>query len=189
MNILSNKRKRKKLKIIRVKKESSATKKINLGIEFLRMILSFLIVLVHNFNANGTKLQSFPINNLPYYVPFFMLISFYFSFNSLASRKIERIKQRLIRILFPYMGWPIIFWLHNNRHKLFKGKAKLKNLYYQLLIGCGIHGVMWFLFNLLFISLFFLIIFFFFKKYFLIVLFIIEIFCYSFHYSKYNNKF
>ena len=192
MNILSNKKKRKKLKklkIIRVKNENAAKKKINLGIEFLRMILSFLIILVHNFNPNRTKIQSFPIKNLPYYVPFFMLISFYFSFNSLASRNTEKIKQRLIRILFPYMGWPIIFWLHINRYNIFKGKVKIKNLYYQLLIGCGIYGVMWFLFNLLFISLFFTIIVFFFKKYFLIVLFIIEIFCYSFHYSKYNKKF
>ena len=153
------------------------------------MILSFLIVLVHEFNPKKTKLQLFPLKNLAYYVPLFMLISFYFSFNSLSSRKTEKIKQRLIRVLVPYMGYPILFWLYLNRYTIFKGKANIKNLYYQLLIGCGTNCHLWFLFNLLFLTLFYIIIVYFFKKHFFIVLIIIEIFCYSFHYSKYKTKF
>ena len=169
-----------------------AIKKINLGIEFLRMILAFLIVLVHNFGGRKNKLERFPMENLSYYVPAFMMLSFYFSYNSLDTRNIEKIKQRFIRILYPYIGWSIIIWLGNNylhnKHKI-KGIILIKNIYYQLLIGCGLHGIFWYLFNLLFISLFFTIIVLLFKNYLLFSLFITEIFCYSFAYSKYDQKF
>ena len=181
-----NKIKEKKSLIIKRKKEKEknlesrnlSKKQINLGIELLRMILSFLIVLVHNFFYSSSRIQQFPVNNLPYYVPLFMLISFYFSFNSLSSRNIDRIKQRFIRILYPYIGWPIILWLRENYYNYKRGKKELiliKNLYYQILIGCGLHGLLWFLFNLLFLSLFFTIIVFIFKKYSIVVLFLINI--------------
>ena len=181
-----NKIKEKKSLIIKRKKEKEknlesrnlSKKQINLGIELLRMILSFLIVLVHNFSYSRSRIQRFPVYNLPYYVPLFMLISFYFSFNSLSSRNIDRIKQRFIRILYPYIGWPIILWLRENYYNYKRGKKELiliKNLYYQILISCGLHGLLWFLSDLLFLSLFFTIIVFIFKKYSIVVLFFINI--------------
>ena len=140
------------------KKTNLSVKKINFGIEFLRMILSSLIVLVHNFNHRNTRLQTFPIRNLAYYIPTFLVISFYFTYNSFISRNIAKIKQRFIRILFPYMGWPIIFWIRNvYLHYKYRRNENIliKNLCYQLLIGAGTYGIFWFLFNLLFYSFFF----------------------------------
>ena len=170
-----------------------AKKNINLGIELLRMILSFLIVLVHDYIRRvNTKIAMFPNRFLPYYVPCFFLIGFYFSFNTIVSRNIDKIKQRFIRIIIPYMGWPIIFWLENNyyyyRYRIYS-RTQFKFLYTQLLIGCGLHGILWFLFNLLFISILFTIFVFMFKKCFLIFLFLLTIICYRFEFSIYQNIF
>ena len=93
-------------------------RKVNLGIEILRMILSFLIVVIHFYNRSfaTSPLRSFPFKNLGFYIPTFFVISFYFSHDCFVSRNIPKIKQRFQRIL----------------------------------IGYGIHGVFWFLFNLIF---------------------------------------
>lgn len=182
-----------KSKISKVfKKRNSTIKKINFGIEFLRMILSLLVVLVHNFNYRNTKLQTFPIRNLPYYIPTFLIISFYFSFNTFASRNIEKMKQRFIRILFPYIGWPIIFWIRGIYLHYIYGRNEnilLKNLFYQLLIGDGTYGIFWFLFNLIFCSFFFGIIILLFKQKYLFVLALVYLACYDFGHSKYHKKF
>lgn len=138
-------------------------KKIYSGIEILRMILSFLILLVHCYNKSysNNKSISFAYLLLGFYVPTFFIISFYFSYKTFKSKNINKIKQRFTRILIPYIIWPIIFWLKYNFFNIFSGKKDkniFKNLYYQLLIGHGFYGVFWFLFNLIFHSLFFTII-------------------------------
>ena len=80
-------------------------KKLYLGTEILRMILSFFIVVVHLHNKNGTNIifKSFAILNLEFYVPTFFIISFYFSYKIFVSENINKIKQRFIRIL-PYFN-------------------------------------------------------------------------------------
>ena len=138
-------------------------RKVNLGIEILRMILSFLIVVIHFYNRSfaTSPLRSFPFKNLGFYIPTFFVISFYFSHDCFVSRNIPKIKQRFQRILIPYFIWPYFFWIRNNFYNYYYGtqlRSKFKNLYYQLLIGYGIHGVFWFLFNLIFISVLFIII-------------------------------
>ena len=120
------------------------------------------------------------------------LIAFYFSFFTLASKNIDKLKQRFIRILIPYMGWPILFWFENNYYYYrygINGKIQVKYLYQQLLIGCGLYGILWFLFNLLFISILFTIFVFLFNKFFLYFLLIIAIISYIFEFSIYENMF
>ena len=63
----------------------------------------------------------------------------------------------------------------------------VKNLYYQLLIGCGIHGIFWYLFNLIFISLFMVIIIFMFKKNCIYILFLICLMIVILNYLNYIN--
>ena len=53
--------------------------KINLGIELLRMILSFLVVLVHFYENKKSKFYFFLFQNLPYYVPCFFFTFMNFS--------------------------------------------------------------------------------------------------------------
>lgn len=165
-------------------------KRINLGIQLLRMILSFLIVLVHNLRVTNSTIIIRVY--LPYYVPCFFFIALYFSYNTFISRNILKIKERLIRILIPYIGWSILIWIRNNylyyRYNI-KRNYLFKNIYYQLLIGCGVHGIFWFLFNLLFFSIMFVILILLFNKYYLHILLIITFLFYIFAYSKYYSIF
>lgn len=165
-------------------------RKLNLGIQLLRMILSFLIVLVHILRKTNSTIKIHKY--LPYYVPCFFFISFFFSYNIFISNKILLIKKRLIRILIPYWGWSILIWLRNNylfyRYDIKRGHS-FKNIYYQLLIGCGVYGIFWFLFNLLLISIMFIIIILLFNKYYLYILLIITFLFYIFAYSKYGSIF
>lgn len=79
----------------------------NLGIEILRMILCFWVISFH-FAGNTNKIK-YKILNTFYHVPTFMLISFYFSYNTFISNDITKCKKRLERLLIPYIIWPIIF--------------------------------------------------------------------------------
>lgn len=144
-------------------------KSINLGIQLLRMNLAFLIVIIHCHKKKDVDVgfMKFAQHNLKFYVPSFFVISFYFTYNIFSKRNIIKIKQRYIRILIPYIVWPIIFFILYNINISLNGKQEkdiYTKLYYQLLIGCGIHGVFWYLFNLILLSIFFMIIIIIFKK-------------------------
>ena len=137
------------------------------GIEILRAILAFFIVVRHLYKLDcETKyLTKFIFHCQPFYVPTFFLISFYFSFETFYSKNIKKIKERFKRILVPYLIWPIILWI---RYIIVDCKVKfgqnlLKDLVIQLLIGYGFYGVFWFQFNLIFLSIIFIIIIFLFK--------------------------
>ena len=112
---------------------------INFGIETLRTILSFFILTRHFLKKQfiTNYLTRFIFYAQPFYVPLFFLISFYFSFNTFASRNINKIKLRFTRILIPYVIWPIILWIRINNSHIFRFDFHLnmfKSIFYQLLI-------------------------------------------------------
>lgn len=55
-------------------------KEYNLGIELLRVFLSFSVVMDHLYNRNELKKY---IYVLYYHIPTFFIISFYFTYNTL----------------------------------------------------------------------------------------------------------
>ena len=178
---------------IKLNNDKTKIKKIYLGTEILRMILSFLIVVVHFHNKRESKikLKSFASLNLEFYVPTFFIISFYFSYKLFVLKNIYKIKQRFRRILIPYIIWPIISWIRYNFFNILhkkKDKQIFKNLYYQLLVGDGFYGIFWFLFNLIFHSIIFtIIILLFYKKYY-IILQILSILICIYNFLGYNLK-
>ena len=111
---------------------------INFGIETLRTVLSFFILTRHFLKKQfiTNYLTRFIFYAQPFYVPLFFLISFYFSFNTFASRNINKIKLRFTRILIPYVIWPIILWIRINNSHIFRFDFHLnmfKSIFYQLL--------------------------------------------------------
>ena len=61
-------------------------------------------------------------------------MSFYFSYNTLASRNISKIKGRFKRMLVPYIIWPLLFYLKDKfNHFYYKQNSifNIKHLYYQ----------------------------------------------------------
>jgi len=144
-------------------KLESQKKTINEGIQILRMILSFNIVVFHCIANKAQNIFIYFICKIavPYYVPTFFLIAFYFSYKTFTSKKIIRLKDRLLRILIPYIIWPCVFWIKYSFINVIKGledKNKYKDLFIQLLIGKPILPVFWFQFCLIFWSMLFIII-------------------------------
>ena len=76
-------------KNMNVKKE-----KINLGIELLRMILSFWVLSFHCLEKNKINYFIFYITKTKFYhVPCFSFISFYFSYNVFFDRNSLKLKK------------------------------------------------------------------------------------------------
>ena len=172
-----------------IKSDNFDLKKINIGLQLLRTICSFLIVVCHIYDFDRFH-HKIILGKNRYYIITFFYISFYFSYNTVVSRNIPKIKGRFKRMLIPYIIWPLLFYLNDKFNHYFYNKNEMFNykyLYYQIITGCKIYGIFWFLFDLIFLTLFFTIIVFLFKKIFIFVLFIFTIFIYYFFYSNYAN--
>lgn len=170
-------------------------KNINIGLAILRIYLSYLIVNAHCFIPSDEYKKliiiKFIRNSFP--VPIFYILSFYFCYNLFSSKNIKKIKIRFQRLLIPYFIWPIIVWsLRNLLSLLFikVDKLSLKELILQLLTGHIFVPVLWFQYNLIFITLLTVIIHLLFnKKMIFFILINIKIFGIFFTYSNCNFVF
>ena len=101
-----------KIKTSKPEKHDSITiiKPFNYGFAILKSILAFLVIIAHQFKSNST--QNKLILNITreryFHVPCFFIMSFYFMFNTLYSLNPKKIFIRIIRLLIPYIGWPLI---------------------------------------------------------------------------------
>ena len=176
------------------KNNKERKKSIYFGIQILRIILSFNIVVNHCLNKKHQNkvIYILCIKGISFYVPIFFLISFYFSFKLFKSRDVTKLKERLLRISIPYLVWPIIMWYKYsffNISSSIEDSNKYRFLFYQLIIGKPYHPVFWFQFCLLFWSIAFIILIFSFKStYNSIFLFIIIIILFLNQFG-YTNKF
>jgi len=178
------------------KDEPKKLKVFNYGFAILKSLLAFLVVSVHNFKSESTnnKIVLFITKNRRYHVPSFFILSFYFMHNNLLTLKPKIILNRLMRLLIPYGGWPIIIWIINhywNKKYNSNFAVSYEELKLQLLWGYKFITTYWFLWNLITITILFTIIIFIFRKHSLFIFQIILIFCYSAQYSGYyyNNVF
>ena len=146
---------------------------INVGIQILRFLLCFWIVISHSAKI---KDQHKKLLARGFHVPTFILISFYFFYPLLEKRVIVRIISRFQRLLIPYIIWPLIFFVTKNFIIKFISPDKFgkylnfKDIYIQILTGTRFHIIFWFQFNLLFLSLLLSIVSFIFKNHFLVIL-------------------
>jgi hypothetical protein len=124
------------------------------------------------------------------HVPTFYLLSFYFCFKLFKSKDLRKIKMRFQRLLMPYFIWPIIFWSLRNLLSFLILKIKpiyFKALVLQLLTGHFFMTVLWFQYDLIFITLFIFIIHLLFKENLIFYILInLKIFGIFFTYSNYN---
>ena len=94
--------------MIRKKFKPTSTKKFNLCLGFLRVILSFLVVMTHCFNIKTTKsklLIKIFINKLHFiHVPTFFIMSFYFMKDLFIKRNKLNMVKRFKRLLIPYIS-------------------------------------------------------------------------------------
>ena len=105
--------------------------KANIGIEILRVILCFWILTFHLYK-NKKRRKHCKILNTYYHVPTFMIISFYLTNKLFSIPNIIKIKQRITRLLFPYLMLPIIKLLFSVRKISFK--LFINRLFINLLV-------------------------------------------------------
>ena len=164
-------------------------KKLNLGLEILRMIMSFWVILFHFYRPKN----EFSINIIirhAFHVPTFIIMSFYFLYPNLSQRNLEKIKNRLERLMIPYIIYPLLNWIIQNLLYILYNDERLKigftKLLMQLLIGRGLFAVLWFHFNLILITIGFYIISFLFKDNYLVILQILAFFAINITISNIN---
>jgi len=172
------------------KDEPKKLKVFNYGFAILKSLLAFLVVSVHNFKSESTnnKIVLFITKNRRYHVPSFFILSFYFMHNNLLTLKPKIILNRLMRLLIPYGGWPIIIWIINhywNKKYNSNFAVSFEELKLQLLWGHNFLAIYWFLWNLIAITILFTIIIFIFRKHSIFILQIVLILCYISQYSGY----
>jgi len=161
--------------------------KINYSLQLLRLILSFWVVLHHSYS----KIHKI-INKGRFHVSIFMMMSFYFYYNTCKTKNIIKIKQRFQRILIPYIFWPTFTFIINNilfkyfRCSLYNKKLLLKDLIEQLIVGAGYHNLFYFLFILIILSILFTIISFLYNKSSIFIFQISLIAAYILQYSYWN---
>ena len=106
-------------------------------------------------------------------------------------------KQRLKRLLIPYIIYPIVVWISNNllfllfKFNRFNRILTFNELKIQFIVGRGIFGicVLWFIFNLIIISILFFIFSFFLGNHFLFCFQIFSLISYLIQYSEINYQF
>ena len=166
----------------------------NLGLQLLRTILSFWVIIFHCCRVKNKILKTILIRS-KLHVPTFMIISFYFLYPIISNRKINKIKERIYRLYIPFLFYPLLIWMLNNllyilfKSNSFNKKISIKELIIQLLVGRPIIPVLWFHCNLLVLTILFTIFSLIFNKYFLILSEALGILSYIIQYSGLNYKF
>ena len=87
--------------------------KKNLGIQILRMILCFWVVIEHCLKQRIYHYYK-RYFKIRLHVPCFFLISYFFSFQTISNRDLIKINKRFERLLIPYIVFPIIILFINN---------------------------------------------------------------------------
>ena len=168
-------------------------KKVNLGINVLKMILSFWVL---SFHCTSLKIKTkYKILKTFFHVPTFMIISFYFSYNLFYIRNVTKVKQRIKRLLIPYSIVPLIhliifedFYKYNKKGFKTKIKRHIISLYLQYITGYTCALQLWYIQILIFYTIFFFIIFSIFRKNSIVIIQIIQIISYLIQYSEINYK-
>ena len=166
----------------------------NLGLEVLRAILCFWVITFHCFHNKNCKTPY--TKRKKYHVPCFFFISFYFLYPILFNKNMDKMKFRLVRLLIPYLVWPLIIFLIENisfllcKTNIINRIITFNDLKIQIILGRNFMAHLWFLFNLLFLTILFFIMTFIFAYYnFLFILQILGISSYILQYSRYNYTF
>ena len=179
------------MEIENINKITTKLKVYNYGLAILKVILAFLVVVAHNYNRNSTKNKIIIFITLErkLHVPSFYIMSFYFFANHLFSLNTKIFIKRMIRLLIPYIWWPLIFYrlnryMNKNYNKKFPDSNEELKL--QLLLGNRFIHPLWFQLDLMIITFMFFIIIFIFRKYSLFVLQISLLLLYALEYSRYD---
>ena len=127
-----------------------------------------------------------------YHIPTFFLLSFFYTFNTLISFNINKIKGRFERIMIPYFSWSFIYWIFNIIYfYILKKKCRhslldfLNNLVNGYIFNCAL----WFQNILILITIIFEIVILLLKNLYINALVLLGLLAYIFQYTGFNYRF
>lgn len=91
-----------------------------------------------------------------------MILSFALTEKIFCERDIKKFAKRLRRLVYPYVGWAVIYWSMRQFWAIIthsKTRCGMKELGWQLLAGSTVCPPFWYLFDLIIISLIYFLIF------------------------------
>ena len=181
--------KSKDLKLKNSKKEFQ----FNIGLAILRPILAFLVVVTHCYNRNFyqgvLKLLYINSQKIHFHIRIFIIISFYFSYNTLISNDYKKKLKRFERILIPYFLWPTIIYFFNKFLKKFfniQRNITFTDLKKQFKGGIGFIFSLYFQWSLTFLNIFHILIIELFRKHCIFILIILSIISFNCQYNGVN---
>lgn len=136
----------------------SVSQKYNLGLQLLRTLMSFVVVLDHFWMVDDRACPFYlmPFKHMLYTaVPVFMLLSFLLTWDKFEHATSAWARKRLWRIFLPQLAWAFIYFAVYAP----AGIADFTQLLWQIVTGHTINRSMWFQFDLLVITTFFCVVF------------------------------
>ncbi len=88
-------------------------KNYNYGIAFTKVFLSFCVVCCHYWRLD--HLGFYPVSVMNRMrgaaVPIFVIMSFFLTEKIFVDKKVHKMKERVWRLLFPYISWAVLYYL------------------------------------------------------------------------------
>ncbi len=140
-------------------------KEYNIGFSLIRVLMCFVVILCHFWNHENVKLWQRPFYMIEMdAVPVFMLMSFFLLQKTFIMHDNEKMKKRLWRIIWPQIGWAIIYWIAYGLVEMFTGINKISgisDLFWQIVGGHSryLNPSMWYQTSLIILSVVFFLIF------------------------------
>ena len=169
-------------------------RKDNVGVQFLRVVLSFTVIMAHFLSNHSDKFYSIPLHNLiQCAAPAFMFLSFIFMEKVLSNPSYFTIRKRIIRLLWPYAIWGTVSWcISFFAGIIFKSKVAggIQSLFWQLATGGGHHinAPLWYIAVLVWITLLYFLLFFFLRRKAILVINLLAFFCIILQYTGWNYE-
>lgn len=160
------------------------------GIGLLKMLLCFCVILIHYGQASEITQKFNAIMSSA--VPCFMLITFYFNSKTLLEGNKYKIKDRVLRLMVPCVSWGIIYFIVYKLLYLLKIRnvnLSWNNLLWQLITGHSYNAPLWYMYDLIVLTIIFTLMFKVFKKKSNLMLAILLVFSMLYLYSGINGIF
>lgn len=142
--------------------ETEKAKTINVGWAFLRIWMSFGVVLVHYWYQQGPICKGLWIFHKTdmLAVPVFMLLTFVLNEKTITSGTTGNVIHRFYRLVLPYIAWAIIYWGIYSLCEISIGGELVNGLHdlkWQLLLGSAdnLNPPMWYQWDLIVLTAFF----------------------------------
>ena len=168
----------------------------DIGLGVIRPFLSFLVIVTHCYNKHYLqgiwKILYINTEEIHFHIRIFIIISFYFSYNSIVSKEYKSKLNRFGRIFIPYFLWPIIIFFFNKcLKKIFKiiKNITFKDLKNQFNGGNGFIFPLYFQLCLSILTISHIIIILLFRKHCIFILIILSLISFNFQYNRLNLLF